>query len=151
MLRFKISLELPWMWDVFLTQVHVFYWLWFFFFFLNEIQDFQCLVILKRKLSIFPFTRMTMWEVVSHLVFWLVKSIIYVILCAHLLAPFLLCVAAILTSHVWCLNSVTLPSFKTTSFDDPRKSSVGGWHLITVPPFMTCRSLITIGVCSYMD
>lgn len=36
----------------------------------------------KRKLSIFPFTHMTMREVVSHLVFWLLKSIIYMIRCS---------------------------------------------------------------------
>ena len=54
MLRFKISLELPWMWDVFLTQVPVFYWLCVCVCVFYEIQYFQCLVILRKEASHIP-------------------------------------------------------------------------------------------------
>ena len=101
MLRFKINLELPWMWNVFLTQVHVFYWLCFFFFFLwNPRLSVSCNI----KNGSFLYSHSHVWPCGKLLLvtgILLLKSIIYMILCAHLLACFLVCVAAILTSHVW--------------------------------------------------
>ena len=100
MLRFKISLELPWMWDVFLTQVHVFYWLcvcvcvlW------NTVLSVSCNI----KKGSFPYSHSHVWpwgklSVTWYSGFW-GQLFSYDSVCS-LLAPFLVCVAAILTSHV---------------------------------------------------
>lgn len=48
----------------------------------NEIQDLHCLRMLRMETFHIPIQIMTIWEViVCHLVFWLLRSIIYIALC----------------------------------------------------------------------
>lgn len=149
MLRFKISLELPWMWDVFLTQVHVFYWLCVCVFY--EIQDFQCLVILRKEashISIHTYDHGGSCQSLGILA----SEVNYFLWFCVLIACSFPCLCCCYPHFTLMIVEQRDPSFLQDNKLWWSQEIISGWlaphHS---PPFMTCRSLITIGFCSYMD